>query len=126
REFVADLNKELQNNTDEGDVTIAYHFLRRDPWYLTFFDRTDRVHIDLYDDVIQKGSNVVQYAEVMTSQCRGRIYFACDEGSRLWLDPQGRVLQVFRSTRNSSTKTYGRNLILFIFEPQHKMEVSSY
>ena len=111
------LNVQLNEAVSKDDMTVAYHVIRWDPWYLTFLDRADRKHVDLYDDVIQKGSNIVQYTESIDKQCPGRIFLIGDEGPRLWLDRSGQVLQVFCKDRAFHTKKFGRNLVLYIFEP---------
>jgi hypothetical protein len=127
RAFVSRLDSYLQENASVSDVAITYHFVHRPPGYIAFFDRADRAHIDLYNEVILKGLNLVEFAHKVNQDCQGRIYLICDEGTRLWLDHQGDLIRILGEARISRSQNYGRNLRLYVFgrRPVGNPELSS-
>lgn len=118
RAFVSRLDSYLEENASASDVTITYHFVHRPPGYIAFFDRADRAHIDLYNEVTLKGINLAEFAHKIDQDCQGRIYLICDEGSRLWLDRQGDLIRILGETRIGRSQNYGRNLRLYVFGPR--------
>lgn len=117
RMFPSSLNAALERKLEPGDLVMAYHLNRREPWYYKVVDQPGTSFIDLHKEKV-KGVDIRSLVVRKDQETRGTIYLIRSEGMQNWVDPGNLVVQALAFRRARSLEVFGRNLLLETFRLQ--------